>query len=78
MPRPLVERIGGSKGIWIASIATCIVGAAVIYAGAYGAEALGIADAKTEIDRGINAWKIMLLVAPASAMHRRRQIARGG
>ena len=78
VPRLVVDRVAGSAGIWAGSIMALLVGVAVIWIGAQGAEMAGLGDAKTEFDRGFNAWKIMLFVAPAAALHRRRQIAKGG
>ncbi|MEM9043773.1 MAG: hypothetical protein AAGC81_03690 [Pseudomonadota bacterium] len=75
-PRLVVDRVDGSAGIWLGSIAALLVGVGVIWLGAQGAEIAGLGDAKTEFDRGFNAWKIMLFIAPAAALHRRRQLAK--
>ncbi|MEM1275087.1 MAG: hypothetical protein AAGH74_01040 [Pseudomonadota bacterium] len=76
-PRPIVDRVDGTVGLWVACISALLIGVAVIWLGAQAAELAGLGDAKTEFDRGFNAWKIMLFVAPASAVHRRRQTAKG-
>jgi len=78
-PAFIVSRMPTSGGFAVASIIALALGAGFIWLGAMGADALGIEDQRAAFDRGFNAWKIMLLIAPASALHtRRRQMAEGG
>ena len=51
-----------------AVVIALLLGALFIWLGAQVFGALGLGDPKTEFDRGFSAWKIMLLVAPASAL----------
>lgn len=73
VPRPIVGRVDGAAGIWAGSLVALLCGVGSIWAGATAVEAMGLGDAKTEFERGFNAWKIMLFIAPASALHRRRR-----
>ncbi|MEM7671046.1 MAG: hypothetical protein AAF317_18295 [Pseudomonadota bacterium] len=75
VPRLVVDHYPGPVQILVASVVALAIGAGVIWIGAQVAEAVANYDAQTEFDRGFNAWKIMLLIAPASALHRRKQLA---
>lgn len=75
VPRLVVDHYAGPVQILVASVVALAIGAGVIWIGAQVAEIVANYDAQTEFDRGFNAWKIMLLIAPASALHRRKQLA---
>ncbi|MEM0942591.1 MAG: hypothetical protein AAGI70_01465 [Pseudomonadota bacterium] len=74
VPRVVLDHYTGPWPVVVASGVALALGAAVIWVGAQTFAALGEFDAKTEFDRGFNAWKIMLLLAPAAALHRQKQI----
>lgn len=76
VPRLVMDRVSVRYPILVSAAVACALGAAVIWLGAEAAGALGIADAQTEFDRGFSAWKIMLFLAPAAALHRQKQRAR--
>jgi hypothetical protein len=73
VPRLIVHRIGGTAGVILGTGLALSLGAGVVWIGAQMAGMLGLGDPVTEFNRGFNAWKIMLLLAPASALHARRQ-----
>ena len=75
VPRLVIDRVSVRYPILLSSAVACALGAAVIWLGAQAAGALGLGDAQTEFDRGFSAWKIMLLLAPAAALHRQKQRA---
>ena len=78
-PAFIVSRMPSSGGFDLARIIALALSAGFIWLGAMGADALRIEDQRAAFDCGFNAWKIMLLIATASALHtRRRQIAEGG
>ncbi|MBY8974623.1 hypothetical protein KHP62_02315 [Rhodobacteraceae bacterium NNCM2] len=78
VPRLVMDRYTGPYAVVIASAVALILGAAVIWFGAQLAAMIGDFDAQTEFDRGFNAWKIMLLIAPASALQRRKHLMNKG
>ena len=77
VPAAVVARIPTGAGFALGSIAALALGAGFIWVGAHAAEALGIEEHQSAFDRGFNAWKIMLLIAPASALSARRKSAAG-
>ena len=76
-PAAIVSRMPSSVGFALGCIVALALGAAFIWAGAQAAEALGIEEHRSAFDRGFNAWKIMLLIAPASALNTRRKMTAG-
>lgn len=77
VPRLVVERMASTTGVVVGSLAALVLGVVVIWVGSQAFAAAGIGDAQTEFDRGFNAWKIMLLLAPASALTARRAQSSG-
>ncbi|MEM7744474.1 MAG: hypothetical protein AAF409_12270 [Pseudomonadota bacterium] len=75
-PQWLVPRLPGSMPVLVASVATLALGAGTVWAGAQLFGAAGVEEAQSAFDRGFNAWKIMLLLAPASALHAARNLAK--
>lgn len=75
-PRPIVARLPGATGMAAGIGAALVLGALFIWLGAQAAGALGVEPAQSAFERGLNAWKIMLLVAPAAALHARRAAAK--
>jgi hypothetical protein len=57
----------------LAVICALFTGALFIWIGAQAVGLLGFGDAKNEFERGFNAWKIMLFLAPASAIQAQRR-----
>ncbi|MEM7177871.1 MAG: hypothetical protein AAF503_09205 [Pseudomonadota bacterium] len=78
VPRAIIDHYRGRYAVVIASVVALMLGVGFIWAGAQIAAMLADYDAQTEFDRGVNAWKIMLLIAPASALHRRKQLSQNG
>ncbi len=78
VPRLVMDRVALRYPILMSSAVACALGAAVIWIGAQAAGTLGLGDAQTEFDRGFSAWKIMLFLAPAAALHRQKQRASEG
>ncbi|GAA0312658.1 hypothetical protein [Rhodovulum strictum] len=74
VPRLLVRRIPGRLAVPVAILAALALGAGAVWLGAQGFDLAGIEDADSAFARGFNAWKIMLLVAPASALQTRREL----
>lgn len=74
VPPLVVARMPSKAGFALGCIAALALGAAFIWLGAQAAEALGVEEHRSAFDRGFNAWKIMLLLAPASALHARRKM----
>ncbi len=77
VPPIIVSRMPSNVGFALGCAAALALGAAFIWAGAQAAEVLGIEEHRSAFDRGFNAWKIMLLIAPASALHIRRKMTAG-
>lgn len=77
VPAMIVSRMPSGAGFVLGCIPALVLGAAFIWAGAQAAEALGIEEHRSAFDRGFNAWKIMLLIAPASALSTRRKMTAG-
>lgn len=73
VPHLVVQRVSGTFGVVLGAGLALILGAGAVWLGAQAAGALALGDPTTEFNRGFNAWKIMLLLAPASAIHARRQ-----
>ncbi len=69
VPRYLVPVLPRKIAVVAASVAALACGAGVIWIGAQIFGAAGVEDADSAFDRGFNAWKIMLLIAPAVAIH---------
>lgn len=76
VPGMVVTRIGGTAGFLIGVAAALALGAAAVWLAAQAAGAMG-ADPAVEFDRGFNAWKFMILLAPASALAARRKTDAG-
>ena len=76
VPRFLVPRLPDGMAVVVASLIALAVGVGVIWIGAQLFDAAGIEDATSAFERGFNAWKIMLLIAPAVAIHTRRNLAK--
>lgn len=72
VPGPIVRRIPGRSGLVVGTLSALGAGVGFIWLAAQAGEAVGLGDAGVEFDRGFNAWKIMLLWAPAAALHHRR------
>lgn len=76
-PAAIVARMPTGAGFAIGCAAALLLGAAFIWLGAQAADALGVEERRSAFDRGFNAWKIILLIAPASALAARRKITAG-
>ncbi|MEL6999081.1 MAG: hypothetical protein ACFB03_04770 [Paracoccaceae bacterium] len=76
LPQILIPRLPDGMAVLIASVATLAIGAGVVWVGAQIFGALGIEEPQSAFDRGFNAWKLMLLLAPASALHARKTRAK--
>ena len=74
VPQLLVPRLPGGMAVIASSVIALALGAGFVWLGGKTVDALGIEDADSAISRGFNAWKIMLLVAPASALQARRRL----
>lgn len=77
VPAAVVSRMPSGAGFALGCVAALALGAAFIWVGAQAAEALGVEEHRSAFDRGFNAWKIMLLIAPASALNTRRKMTAG-
>ncbi|SIO41602.1 hypothetical protein SAMN05444722_1999 [Rhodovulum sp. ES.010] len=74
VPQVLVPRLPGRVAVLVASLVALLLGAGAVWVGAQVFDGLGVEAADSAFSRGFNAWKIMLLVAPASALQARRQL----
>ena len=77
VPASIVSRMPSGAGFALGCAAALGIGAAFIWIGALAAESLGVEEHRSAFDRGFNAWKIMLLIAPASALAARRRATAG-
>ena len=75
VPRLLVPRLPAGVAVVAASLAALAIGVGVIWLGAQIFDAAGVEEAGSAFERGFNAWKIMLLIAPAVAIHTRRTMS---
>ena len=74
VPRWVVRRLGSRWAVLWGSLAALGLGAGLIFAAAHlGAAAGLVEDAQAETEAALNAWKIMLLLAPAAALDARRR-----
>lgn len=79
VPRAVVRRMRSRWSVLWGAVAALALGAGLIFAAAEAVEALGLGEARAEREAALNAWKIMLLLAPAAALDaRRRQSGDGG
>ncbi len=77
VPGLIVSRLQSTTGVVIGCIAALGLGAAFIWLGANVADMMGLEERRSAFDRGFNAWKIMLLLAPAAALAARRKTTAG-
>ena len=68
VPRAVVRRLGSGWAVVWGTLLALAIGAGCVFGGAYLVAVLGGADAKTEAESALNAWKIMLLLAPAAGL----------
>jgi hypothetical protein len=73
LPRLGARRLGGDVGAAIGAAGALVVGFGVIWGLAFAVAALTGADATLQSESGFNAWKLLIFLAPASALHIRRQ-----
>ena len=78
VPRAVVRRLASGWAVVWGSLAALALGAALVWGGAHLAEMLAGVDARTEAESALNAWKILLLLAPAAALDARRRQTRNG
>lgn len=71
-PRWVVARMPSGMGVVIGSLAAMGLGAGFVWLAAAGFDALGVEDRGSAFDRGFNAWKIMIFLAPAAALSLRK------
>ncbi|MEL7466401.1 MAG: hypothetical protein AAFN79_20175 [Pseudomonadota bacterium] len=75
VPAYAVRRISGALGMIAGIGGALLLGAAAVWLIAKSAGLSG-ADFDAEFARGFNAWKIMILLAPASAITERRRLTK--
>ena len=71
-PRWVVARMPSGLGVMVGCSIALILGAAFVWLAAAGFDLLGIEERGSAFDRGFNAWKIMIFLAPAAALALRR------
>ena len=74
VPQALVRRLPARIAVLGASLLALALGAGAVWLGAQAFGLLGVEDAGSAFARGFNAWKVMILVAPASALQARRNM----
>ena len=74
VPAAIFRRMPSTVGFVLGCAVALGLGAACIWLGAQAVDALGIEEQRSAFDRGFNAWKIMLLIAPASALNARKKM----
>ncbi|MEM7270066.1 MAG: hypothetical protein AAF401_12560 [Pseudomonadota bacterium] len=72
VPRMAVARMPSGLGVMVGCAAALALGAGFIWISAAAFNAIGVEETKSAFDRGFNAWKVMIFVAPAVALHMRR------
>lgn len=65
--------VPGTAGMVIGVAAAWLLGFAYVWGAAVLTAQLTGADLKDEVEKAVNAWKLILLIAPAAALHRRRR-----
>ncbi|MEL6794695.1 MAG: hypothetical protein AAFP78_14640 [Pseudomonadota bacterium] len=75
VPAYAAQRMPGAGGLIFGVGAALILGAAAVWLAAQATGLTG-ADPDAEFARGFNAWKIMILLAPASALSARRRLTK--
>lgn len=75
-PRLLVPVLPPRAAVILASVITLAAAAGAVWMGAQLFGLAGIEEAGSAFDRGFNAWKILLLMVPAVALHTSRQLSR--
>lgn len=68
IPQAILWRANFKFAAFLAVVCALVSGALFIRLGAQIAGLIGIGDAAAEFERGFNAWKIMIFLAPASAI----------
>lgn len=68
-----VRYLPGKRGMVAGVVAALAAGVAFIWLAAEFGEAINYGPSEPEFERSFNAWKIMLLWAPAAALHHRRK-----
>ena len=74
VPAAVMARAPSTMGAVIGCVAALALGAGFIWLGSHAVGALGLEDQYEAWQRGFNSWKIMLLIAPASALAARRKL----
>lgn len=75
-PRFLVPVLPSGMAVVLASVITLAAAAGAVWVGAQFFGMAGIEEAGSAFDRGFNAWKILLLMVPAVALHTSRRLSR--
>ena len=78
LPRLLVPRLPGSWRVLWSSAVTLAAGFGLVWAAAQGVALLDAGDFKLEFERAVNAWKLLIFLAPAAGLHFNRQRAASG
>ena len=78
VPRQFVARMPSGLGVMIGCSIALILGAAFVWLAAAGFDLAGIEERGSAFDRGFNAWKIMIFLAPAAALSLRKAQQREG
>jgi len=76
VPQLMVPRLPARLSVPVAALTALGLGVLAVWLGALVFDALGVEEARLAFDRGFNAWKIMLFVAPASALQARRNLGK--
>ena len=77
LPWLIVRRKPDGAGVVIAILATLALAAGAVYGTAQIVGLMGLGDPVTAFNQGLNGWKFLILLAPAMALHTRRQAERG-
>ena len=74
VPKPVLRFLPGRRGMITGVLAALAAGVGFIWLAAAFGEAVGYGPSGQEFERGFNAWKIMILWAPAAALHHQRKM----
>ncbi|HET7408729.1 MAG TPA: hypothetical protein VFJ13_00880 [Paracoccaceae bacterium] len=73
VPQLVLRCLPGKRGVIAGVVAALGTGIGFIWIAAAFGEVVGYGPSEPEFARGFNAWKIMLLWAPAAALHHHRK-----
>lgn len=77
LPWLMIPRLPGKWRVLWSSLLTLAAGFGLVWLAAQAVALLGLGDFKLEFERAVNAWKLLIFLAPAAGLHFRRKAEAG-